>query len=297
VDGAHLIAKEYLRTDEPDAADHEFRALRLVEPLDIAPKPVFFDPPLGRVVVYAFLEGSMWDRRPPAPAELARLAELWIELHALPATGLWLGRGQAQSWAEIMARLRAPVQAYSEWVDNQAPSHRRAAHLCREALERGLTTASALLPETVPLCFCRSDSRFANVIARPDGRLGLVDWEDSGLRDPAREVADLLLHPNQEDLLTPRAWEAFLAPYLASRRPDPGFHDRLRGCLAIFPVFWLGVLLREGLRRVAAGTLDGWLVNGLPPNERLRRYLARCRAWPELDPSRALVELADVACF
>jgi thiamine kinase-like enzyme len=68
-----------------------------------------------------------------------------------------------------------------------------------------------------PLVFCRSDPRCANVIARPDGRLGLGDWEDSGLRDPGREVADLLLHPNQEDLVAGPVWDAFLRPYQASR--------------------------------------------------------------------------------
>jgi len=61
-----------------------------------------------------------------------------------------------------------------------------------------------------PECFCRSDARFANVIARPDGRVGLVDWEDSGLRDPARELADLLHHPNQEDLIDAEGWQPFL---------------------------------------------------------------------------------------
>lgn len=97
-----------------------------------------------------------------------------------------------------------------------------------------------LIPEIAPLCFCRSDPPFANVIARPDGRVGLVDWEDSGLRDPACELADLLHHPNQEDLIGPDAWRPFLDRYLPSRRADAGFSERLRGYLAFFPVFWLG---------------------------------------------------------
>jgi thiamine kinase-like enzyme len=32
--------------------------------------------------------------------------------------------------------------------------------------------------------FCRADPRFANVITRPDGRLAMVDWEDSGRAIP-----------------------------------------------------------------------------------------------------------------
>ena len=93
---------------------------------------------------------------------------------------------------------------------------------------------------TPPLCFCRSDPRFANVIARSDGGIGLVDWEDCGLRDPAREVADLLMHPNQEDLLDFAAWQPFLSVYRTGRRDDPDFELRLQAYLALFPVFWLG---------------------------------------------------------
>jgi thiamine kinase-like enzyme len=129
------------------------------------------------------------------------------------------------------------VHAYAAWVERHAPQRRRTAQLCLEALERGLATTASLLPSEAPLCFCRSDPRFANVLTRPDGRLGLVDWEDSGLRDPAREVADLLLHPNQEDLLDAHGWKAFLTPYPASRRSHPGFQDRLRGYLGHLPRF------------------------------------------------------------
>jgi len=52
--------------------------------------------------------------------------------------------------------------------------------LSLEALDRSLINARRFVSTDKPLCFCRSDARFANVIARPDGRLGLVDWEDSG---------------------------------------------------------------------------------------------------------------------
>jgi hypothetical protein len=124
-----------------------------------------------------------------------------------------------------------------------------------------------------------------------------VDWEDSGLRDPARELVDLLHHPNQEDLLDAEGWQPFLDRYLPSRSADTGFGERLRGYLALFPVFWLGVLLTEGLRRAAGGTLQGWLINDLEPNQRLRRYVARGLAWPAIDPTSRLSDVAGVTFF
>ncbi len=297
VNGVHLMAKEYLSAGEPDGPLHEFRALQLVQPLDVAPRPVFFDPGLGPVVVYEFLEGTMWDRHRASASQLTSLAELWIRVNALTRPGLWLARGQGASLSETATRLRAPLEAYASWVEDVSRPPRTAARLCLQALERNLAAAAPLLSDTPPLCFCRSDPRFANVIARPSGQLGLVDWEDSGLRDPAREVADLLTHANQEDLLALDASQAFLDRYLPSRRDDPNLEQRLHGYLALFPIFWLGLILREGLHRARSGTLDGWLVNDMPPNQRLRRYLARSQAGPRADFSAALSGLADLEFF
>jgi hypothetical protein len=44
IDGQHVIAKEYLRADRQGAPQHEYAALQRLEHLDLAPKPVFFDP-------------------------------------------------------------------------------------------------------------------------------------------------------------------------------------------------------------------------------------------------------------
>ena len=144
------------------------------------------------------------------------------------------------------------------------------------------------------------------IMIRPGQAIMIVwlRWPDrfgglgsSGLHDPAREVADLLLHPNQEDLLDFAAWQPFLSVYVESRRDDADFDQRLHGYLAVFPVFWLGILLGEGMRRIRGGDFDKWMINEMEPNARLRRYLARAQAWPEADPSVALAKLGDVAFF
>jgi hypothetical protein len=296
-DGRHLIAKEFLSDMDLDSPLNEYRALRLVEPLDMAPRPVFFDPDVGQVVVYEFLEGVMWDRRVPSAAALAALADRWVELHALTIDGLWIGRGQARNAPNLVGRLRAPIERYVAWAAGRNAARRMAADACLQALERGLADGLPLIPDVAPLCFCRSDARFAYVIGRPDGRVGLVDWEDSGLRDPARELADLLLHPNQEDLLGAAQWQPFLERYMPRRATDPGFAERLRGYLALFPLFWLGVLLTDGLQRVAHGALETRRINDMVPNDRLRRYVARGLAWPTLDPADSLAEVAHLAFF
>src|SRR5205823_1528942 len=104
--------------------------------------------------------------------------------------------------------------------------------------------------------------------------------------------------PNQEDLLSPEDWQAFLRPYLAVQGArDPELRERLRLYLGRHPVFWLSVLTEIGVRRANAGTLPGWTINAMPANVRLRRYLARALAWPEADFSSQLNALADLPFF
>lgn len=149
-----------------------------------------------------------------------------------------------------------------------------------------------------PLCFCRADPRFANVIQRPDGRLGLVDWEDSGLRDPAIDLADVVTHPNQEDLLTSEEWQNFLQPYLAARgRGDPGLERRRCLYLALFQMYYSAVIIKRTLNQILSGQPGLGKVNNIPVNLRLRRYLARALAWPEADFSAQLETLQDTEFF
>jgi hypothetical protein len=299
VDNRHLIVKEFLLPDEQlDAPAREFGALTLLAPLDIAPQPVFYQPALGPVVVYEYMEGEMWDRRRPAVDELEQLAALWLEMNAVTASGLWLSHGSDRPLAQSAALISARLRAYAEWVATEFTPGRRAAELCLALLDRRADLATALDGADPVVCFCRADPRFANVIQRPDGRLGLIDWEDCGLRDPARELADLLAHPNQEDLLTLDDWQAFVRPYVAERgRSDPGLLHRMHLYLALFPLFWLSVITSLGLSAARAGQWRDWQVNGLPANLRLRRFLARAVAWPNQDFALELEHLEDLVFF
>lgn len=295
----HYIGKEYLLPDELlDAPRREYRTLLLLAAHDIAPRPIFYDPALGPIVIYEYMEGAMWDRQTPSATRLAQLAELWQTMGTVSTENLWMSRGYDRPIQEHEARFRTLFQGYAEWARQHFPAAERAAELCLERLaSRGPQIRD--LTEAVPVNrFGRADPRFANVIQRADGRVGMIDWEDSGLRDPARDLADLLTHPNQEDLLTPEAWQPFLKPYLAARRTaDPELAERMHLYLAIFPVFWLAVLVRNGLQRAERGQLGGWMTNGLPANVRLRRYLARTLAWPDEHLDRQYAAVADVEFF
>jgi aminoglycoside phosphotransferase (APT) family kinase protein len=302
-DGKHWIVKEFTKPEEFDLAPRrEYGALKLLEHLDIAPTPTYLQaeprPSLGPFVVYEYMPGLMWDRRRPAAQALSQLADVWLAFDGLPVNDLPLARAYECSPDQVAAGWQRHFERYAAWAEAHFPEAMPAAQLCQQALAKHSDTIQALADARPRLAFGRSDSRFANIIARPGARLGLVDWEDSGLTDPALDIADLIVHANQEDLLSAGEWESFLVPYLAIRRlADPGLEHRLELHQAILSLMWLSILVALGLDKAGDGRFDGWLVNEMPANQRLRRYLARVLAWPKADFTGQLEALSELQFF
>ena len=301
VDGRHLILKEFLKPEEfSSSPEREYRALKLLAPLDIAPQPVFYQPQtcdLNPIVIYEFMDGVMWDRTPPSAAQLAQLAELWLNIHRVQDDNLWISRGYG-NYDDLAERFNARFQIYAQWAADHFPAGLGAVEIWRGFLERCLEVNLRINAMDRMEVFCRADPRFANVIQRPDGRLGMVDWEDSGLRDPAMDIADMMNHPNQEDLISEADWQGFLKPYLAKRQLlDPGIMDRVHLYRFLFPMFNFSGLLGYGIAMANAGKPDGWQINEMPANDRLQRFLARCLAWPEVDFEKELEQAQEFMFF
>jgi aminoglycoside phosphotransferase (APT) family kinase protein len=302
VNDTHFILKEYLKQEEwVEAPLREYQALDLAAGLDIAPRPVTFMPAAGvyrPTIIYEYLDGTMWDRRWPAPAELEKLADVWLRMNSVKSDGLWLSRGTGESLPSIFKRVHDRFIAFLDWAKTNFPAAVAPAQVCLELMDLRRAVVEQLASLAPVMCFCRADPRFANIITRPDGRLAMVDWEDSGLRDPARDVADLMTHSNQEDLLTRAEWRSFLDPYFAARSAvDPDIAQRTQLYLAIFPLFYLAVLLGHGMERWQSGRLDGWRINTMAPNLRLQRLLARAKAWPAEPTPDGFDELGAATFF
>lgn len=293
----HFIAKEYLKPDEQDVAPlREYKALKLLSSLDIAPQPIFFDPAIGPIVIYEYMEGEMWDRRCATATDLSNLMEVWLKMHSVSAD--WLSRGYEHPLYVLENDLHHQFRTYLEWAKAEFRSGERAAEMCLKLLESRHQVIQELSNHKPIACFCRADPRFANVIQRPDGQLGLVDWEDSGLRDPARDLADVLTHPNQEDLVNWSEWQAFVVPYIDARnKVDKDIAVRMHLYLAIFPMFWLMAITRYGIKMASTGQLADWTVNSLPGNERLQRYLARALTWPKMNYEAVLEDIKSIEFF
>lgn len=294
VAGRHLIAKEFLRfAVEPLAPVREFQSLQRLGSLGIAPQPLLYRPDVAPVVVYEFMDGVMWDRSRPQPAQLSQLADLWTILAQMQTSGLVDANSD---WR--VPRIQEAFVTYAQWTATQFPPGQQAAALCLRLLEPLTQVVQALLARPPQLGFCRLDARFANIIQRSDGRLGLVDWEDSGLGDPAFALADMMLHVNQEDLVTWETWHEVFEPYLQMmQEKDAGFRGRVHHFHYLLSVFWLALFIPHGIQRSQDGTVSDWRINDVPANLRLRRYLARALAWPDMEFQNQLNDLENVVFF
>jgi aminoglycoside phosphotransferase (APT) family kinase protein len=293
----HFIGKVYLQIDELESAPkREFQALTLLSSLDIAPQPIYYEPSIAPVVIYRYMEGEMWGRRCVSLTDLSRLMDVWLKVHSVPA--VWYARGYERSLQEIEDGFRQHFRNYLDWAALEFEPGKQAAEMILKLLESRECVAQELADYTPVPRFCRSDPRFANVIQRPNGTLGMVDWEDSGLLDPARQLADFLTHPNQEDLIDWPDWQAFVTPYLTTLgEQDSTITRRTYLYLEIFPFFWMMGITKGGIRLASTRQLTGWTINGIPGNVRLRRYLARAISWPEFDYGNVLENLEHIQFF
>ena len=195
----------------------------------------------------------------------------------------------------FVGRLNSAIDTYCQWVDVHFPVGTKAASLTQQALQNCIAVADQLDAELPLLCFNQSDTRFANIVQRSTNVLGLVDWEDCGLEDAGRNLSGLLLAPNQEDLLNFDEWQAFLEPVMAlQRRTMPAIEGRFQSYLLLTSMFWLGLFLSIGTGR---STFEGWEANRLPVKVRLQRYLARALAYPSLDFTSQLEQIAPLHFF
>lgn len=214
--GAHFV----LRIDKPAAAElgldraAEHAALEALAAAGLAQAPVFFDAAAG-VQLRPFITGRAWtpgDAR--RPGNLARLAQLLRELHALPPTG----------------RRFDPLDAARRYAGQLGTPQ---AHRLLEAVA---ATFAGIPP--APRVLCHNDPVCGNILDAGAG-LQLIDWEYVGLGDPFFDLAVVVEHHG----VASRLAHGFLAAYLGDQ---PGQEERAR--LAQQRRFYHGLLALWRLR-------------------------------------------------
>ena len=89
----------------------------------------------------------------------------------------------------------------------------------------------------------------------------------------------------------------FFCIFATQLKNDPHIERRSFLYYGLAPMFWLGLLLNAGVNRADTFGFSDWFANGIPTQERLRRYLARCLAYPNVDFSAQLDSVKHIAFF
>ena len=271
---ARAVLKIYPTQDEDprDRLGQEFGALSFLarHGMTEVPRPIACD--RGRhCAVYEWIDGV-----PPGDVgalEVDALADFFLRLqqlrrHAgaaeLPegATPALSPANVAGQLAQRLDRLTAVISPSTEVAGFVESSLRPAVESAIEHLRGGCERARDF-DTPLPLEFrvlSPSDFGFHNALRRRDGTLAFLDFEYFGWDEPAKAVADVMLHAGMS-LTDELAYRYRQRVTDALRETDPAFPARFELFFPAIRAIWCLILLNEFLperwaRRVLAGAVD-----------------------------------------
>jgi Phosphotransferase enzyme family len=259
-DGEAVAVKAYFHSaqDRRDRMGCEFRALQLLQEKGIRKlaMPLAADEE-HHVAIYEFIEGQ-----PVTPAEInhADIDQVLDFLRSLRqiAAGDAAVDFPAASEAcfsidgifEILdgrfrslecAATREPM--LGEFLERQfIPFRKGAEEWCRDFCRvHGIDPSSEISIGARTLS--PSDFGFHNTLRRADGKLAFLDFEYFGWDDPAKTIADFLLHPGMQ--LSPELKQQFFAGAVSVFSGSPKIDLRVCAVYPLFALKWGTILLNE----------------------------------------------------
>lgn len=291
VEGTRYAVKLYVRRPgRRDALAAEYTALSFLRANGIAavPRPIAWDAEAGWGA-YEYVEGAVVLGSDVSEEDIASAVNFLAALRSLgsaagardlapAAEACFAVRPILEGIEERLARLRTAAAAepgplVGFLAEAFSPALARVVRGTERRLARSGRAADSVLPERLRT-LSPSDFGFHNALRRADGSLAFVDFEYFGWDDPAKMIADFLLHPGM-DLAEPlRA--AFAKRVAAAFHDDDDLGERVETVYPLFGLKWCLILLNEFLgadlrRRRFAGA------SGVDPAERRAIQLAKAR--------------------
>jgi hypothetical protein len=263
-----------LQSEDPrDRLAQEYAALSFLQRhgVEDVPRALACDP-ARRCAAYEWIDGT----RPNAigAAEVDALADFFIRLQALRdregADALPDASAACFSPAMVtgqvgrrLARLREVIAPGTDVAAFVAGRLAPAADAEADRLRASCAASEVAFAEPLPAllrALSPSDFGFHNALRRPDGRLAFVDFEYFGWDDPAKAIADVMLHPGM--MLSQDLAHRYRSRLEAALRPsDARLSFRLDLLFPSMVLLWCLILLNEFLperwtRRAMAGQRD-----------------------------------------
>lgn len=254
-----MLAVKFTMRDDRDRAGREWTALHILAEaeLSIAPQPLLIDREryTWPVVVQSWIDGEPLQGPPHADADWQAILAHLRTVHALTADKIRRPLPTTVLYASTAKEACAAI----DWQLNLLPSAERPPQLV--ALCADLHRCRFPSWDAPTLTLCRADPNMRNFIRR-EGAWASVDWEYSGLGDPAFEIADLIAHIAHLDVPEDR-WHWFVDQYVGGQQAVP-LRVRIETYLPLLLVWWtvrIARYLREtdrGLDQRLVAPEPGW---------------------------------------
>jgi hypothetical protein len=133
-----------------------------------------------------------------------------------------------------------------------------------------------------------SDFGFHNALRQPDGRMIFLDFEYFGWDDPAKMIADFLLHPAMD--LSPELKKKFASTLVRRFADWPKLSGRVESVYPLFGLKWCMIMLNEFLpeqllrRQFAATAAAGRIALQMQQLDKARQMADRIRGEYERFP-------------
>jgi aminoglycoside phosphotransferase (APT) family kinase protein len=238
-------AVKFMIRDDRDRARREFDALSLMErgAPGLAPRPLYLDLDSysQSVVVQTWLSGTPLWAAPADSATWLQILQAYRRVHLTPPPD-----GPIR-YPLTPADILASLPKFAGELPEAAQSER---------LARLLSRLESLKVPKMPdvRCWGHGDTNIRNLILTADG-VKLVDWEYSGVTDPAHEIAMLMSHHNAATAGEAH-WD-WVAEQYAALSGEPDMLPRIQvfyalrlalGCVRL--LFGRYVLLEQPSRRL-----------------------------------------------
>lgn len=290
--GASYALKRYPPVSAQDSRDRlgvETRALRLFARHGVAatPRLIAASPDHG----YSLLE---WVEGTPVEAvstnDVDDAVRFLEQVHALSGTveaaDFPPASGACLSGAEIVRQIDGRLQRLTAAAQGDAWLARTLAETALPALEQWRAIAArrilqhgldadAELPRA-QRSLIPADFGFHNAIRRVNGQLAYIDFEYFGWDDPAKLVADFLLHPGTD--LAPERRARFRDGCGVFYGHDPLFNQRLQSFLPLYACRWILIMLNIFLPHIRQARVhlhlpNEWEIVKEAQVVKIRRYI------------------------
>jgi thiamine kinase-like enzyme len=200
-----LICRVNIDKTRPKKSKEEYDVLKMIEPLNIAPKVYYLDK-FGRFIILDYIEGKAMRMKKVtfSPKEIKQLARMLAKLHSRRIKGLKLEKKKYSSRlkeikeAIISIKKFLKKKKYSEFLDD-----------CYRFIAEVISNEK----EEPKIGLVHGDVCPQNII-KTKNDLKLVDWESLQLSDPAKDIAFFLV----EIKLSKKDLSLFLNEYKKHRK-------------------------------------------------------------------------------